>query len=163
MNDTVREAVTTIELSPHNLLMAGMVGISRQVKNLSRGVRDRYGCDSSQWGWQNHCNGACGELAFAKWKGKYWDGAMNDFAAPDVGAYQVRTSAKANQSLILHPGDSDDDLFVLVLVHALPICTLAGWIPGGAGKHGKWWTTEGVRHPAFFVPQSALLPMEQLP
>lgn len=154
-------APTAIELTNHNLQTAGLVGVGRNIKGLKN--EGRYGCVTATVGWQVHCDGACGEMALAKYLGVFWDGNMGNFKAADVGALQVRTTQRAAGSLILHPGDKDEDVFILVLSHNLPSFLLRGWIYGHEGKVQKWWRDGTEGRPAFFVPQSALHDMSTLP
>ncbi len=137
-----------------------MVGVSRHIKGHRK--KGQYGVDNRKLGWQINIDGACGEMAVAKWMGRYWDGALGDFTAKDVGKLQVRTNPNDWGDLILHPKDADDDVFILVLSHNAPIYKLQGWLYGREGKQTQWWRDGEKGRPAFFVPQSALRSVDEL-
>jgi hypothetical protein len=139
---------------------AAVIGIKRQVENLQRSRPDAHGCQRDL-GWQVHIDGACGEAAVAKYTRTRWNGNLGRLKAKDVGALQVRTSSRQSGRLILHPDDPDDDAYVLVLGSA-PRYRLAGWIFGHEGKQQEWWEDPTGYRPAFFVPQSAMHPMDLL-
>ena len=145
-----------VSLTPSELYMAANVGCLRQCTNLRDGRKHRHGADPSQ-AWSNHIEGACGEAAVAKALGIYWNGAIGNHKAKDVGKHQVRTTSYPDGSLILHKDDPDEDLFLLVTGIA-PDYEVRGWIQGFEGKNLKHWATHTGR-PAFFVPQEALSPL----
>jgi len=149
-----------IKLTPHNLFHAGMVGVSRHIKGASK--KGRYGADNVKAGWQINCDGAAGEMAVAKAFNLYWDGALGNFNAKDVGKLQVRTNPNDWGDLILHPKDDDEDIFILVLSHLAPTYRLKGWLKGADGKLKKWWRDGAKGRPAYFVPQSALSPIKEI-
>ncbi len=135
----------------------------RVVQNIKKGRRDKYGAET-QSVWHTHINGALGEVAVAKYLGRYWDGmgALGDLHAADVGGgVQVRWTGKPNGDLILHPSDADDKPFVLVTGDA-PRFTLHGWILGRDGKLETYWRDPAGGRAAFFVPQNKLVPIAEL-
>lgn len=152
-----------ISLTPHNLFMAGLVGISRHVKGAWK--PGRYGVNNSNAGWQVNCDGAAGEMAVAKWLDVFYDGNLGNFKARDAGPLEVRTTALESGCLIIHPEDRDDGVFVLVLSHKSPTFILRGWLRGAEAKAKKYWKEGQKGRPAFFVPQNApeLKEMETLP
>jgi hypothetical protein len=160
VNQSNQDEIIVITLTPHNLFMAGLIGISRHVKGAHK--LGQYGVDNSKTGWQINCDGAAGEMAVAKWLGIFYDGAIGNFRAKDAAEYQVRTNPNDWGDLILHPKDADDDLFILVLSHASPTFQLRGWLQGKEGKQQKWWRDGTKNRPAFFVPQAELHPMCEL-
>lgn len=149
-----------ITLTPHGLFMAGIIGVSRQVKGASK--VGRYGVKNSTVGWQYNCDGVCGEMVLAKWLNVFYDGSIGNFKAKDAGDYQARATSHKLGHLLLHPPDAAEDRFVLVLTHAAPVFTLFGWISGKEGKLQKYWREGEKDRPAFFVPQSVLQPMDTL-
>lgn len=149
-----------IELTPAEMLLAGQVGLMRQVQNLRNGRQDRFGCDPGS-GWQVHIEGACGEFAVAKFLGVFWSGNLSFLKAADVGSIQVRTSSENHHRLILHDSDPSDARFVLVTGRA-PSYTLRGWVTGSDGKRKENWSDPAGGRPAYFVPHSSLHDMEDL-
>lgn len=153
-----------IKLEHHEISLGAITGVRRQIMCLKR--RGTAGHDSVKRGWQDHCDGAIGELAFAKYLGVYWGGSVGTFlTVPDVAAYEVRTNAAHWGDLIIRERDkADETAYVLVLSHAIPTFTMAGWMTGADARQDKWYRRGDVsRPPAWFVPQSALRPMEELP
>lgn len=153
----VSDAPITVTLGTEELRFAAMIGIARQIENVIKGRLDAHGADKDR-GWQIHIEGAAGEAAFAKWADRYWSGNLGDLRAHDVGRVEVRTAARPDSHLLLHPSDPDDARFVLVTGRA-PTYALRGWIWGRDGKQQPFWRDPVGGRPAFFVPQSALRPM----
>lgn len=152
--------IPEVTLTAAECLQAAMVGVTRQITNLRDGRQDAYGAQKDL-GWQLHLEGACGEMAFAKYAGIYWSGALGNLSADDVGEFQIRTATRPTDSLILHPKDPDDRIFVL-LIGTAPTYQLRGWIHARDGKNTRYWRDPLGNRAAFFVPQSALKPMRQL-
>jgi hypothetical protein len=149
-----------VVLRPNEFFYASTIGVMRQIKNLQNNRTDRYGARKED-GWRLHIEGACGECAFAKWMGFFWSGALENLNAPDVGRYEIRTRSREDYDLIVHPQDSDDARFCLV-VGTAPRFRLAGFILGREAKQQKWWSDPAGGRPAFFVPQQALHPVHEL-
>lgn len=153
------KAVSVIRLSSSELITAATIGALRQITNLRDGRTAAYG-SVEESPWQIHIEGACAEMAVAKAMNRFWSGALGALDADDVGPLQVRSTARRDGSLILHAEDRDDRAFVLVTGQA-PTYVLRGWIHAAHGKRKEFYRSD-VRHPAYFVPQNALKPMEQL-
>ena len=88
------------------------------------------------------------------------DGEVPDGASgEDVdGGISVRWTERRGGSLIIHP-DDPAPYSVLVVGDTLDALLVPGYIPTELGKARRWWRDD-VRHPAYFVPQSALYPLE---
>ena len=146
-----------VNLTETEIEIAAIVAAKRQASNLFKRRPDAHGARCEQ-GWSLHIEGACGEMAVAKWCGKYWNGAIGEMKADDVGKLQVRTRSNHTFDLIVHRDDPDKRAFVLVTGLA-PNFILRGWIWGHEAKRDEWWKDPAGGRPAFFVPQSALRPM----
>jgi hypothetical protein len=150
-----------VTLTWGELFTAMSIGGRRQIMNLKEKRKDRYGAKAEE-GWTYHVEGACGEMATAKYAGVYWSGNMGDLKADDVGILQVRTRSAHHYDLPLHPEDPFDRPFILVTGKA-PFFILRGWIMAGDGKRDEWWGEKGEKdRPAFWVPQSELRDMSEL-
>lgn len=148
-----------VVLDPAEMAIATLVASIRQAQNLSLGRRDAFGASFAPGdGLRLHLEGAAGELAVAKFLGRYWNGSLGQMRAGDVGQVQVRTTKHQNGCLILHPSDRDDDVFILAIGEA-PTLRLAGWIRGRDGKQEKFRRDPVGGRAAFFVPQGALRPI----
>lgn len=148
-----------VTLDWYELQMAANVGLARQIESLRRGLHDAHGL-KDEAGWNLHIEGAAGEIAFAKAAGKYWGGSVNTFKDPDLGGrIQIRTrSGGVRNSLIVRPGDDDQDIFVLVIGRS-PKFLVAGWMLGQVAKNQAWMQTYGGRPAAYFVPREELWPL----
>jgi hypothetical protein len=150
-----------VTLVESELLHAATTGAIRRISAIRNGRQPVYGSPAGGL-WDVDIEGCCGELAVAKWFGVYWNGNMEKLRADDAGNLQVRTTAAHSNRLILHPRDPDDRAFVLVTGVA-PTYVLQGWIMGRDGKREEFWCDPSRQgRPAFFVPHSALSPVESL-
>lgn len=150
----------TVTLEWFEVLMAAHAGCLRNVQSLQKGRQNANGL-SADLNWQVNIEGAIGELALAKYLNIFYSG-KGIFRGDDVPGLQVRTAAGDSHRLILHPGDLDADIFVLV-VGQPPTYRVAGWCLGAEGKRPEFWSEPVKGRPAFFVPQEALCPIELLP
>jgi len=149
-----------IKLSSWEMILAAQAGIMRQVENLSKHREPNHDANHEN-DWQRNIEGCMGEYVLAKYLNIHWTGKgiIGDL---DVGPYEVRTTSKETNRLIIHPEDRDNAIFWL-------ICgingryKIMGWILGIHGKQQEYWKDPAGGRPAYFVPQSALMPPEQLP
>lgn len=151
--------MTKIELTYSEVRIAAEVGVQRQARNIRKQRRQTYRHDPEDGGWGAHIEAACAEMAVAKSLGIYWNGALDNFEAADVGPYQVRSTKHRDGCLLLHSEDRDADKFILIVGMA-PHFEIKGWIRAGDGKRNEYWQEKVRGRPAYFVPQGILLPME---
>lgn len=147
-----------VKQMPWELELAGEVGVKRMARSLSNGHEARHGARDATEGeaWWRHILGACGEQAFAKATGRYWDGSVGTFKdGGDVGRVQVRTRSQHGWALIVRTDDADDDVFVLV-TGMPPVFQVVGWITARDAKRDEWLKDYGQHGAAFFVPQAEL-------
>jgi len=150
-----------ITLTPSELLIAGTVGVSRYVENLRThrhpGRADTGRNTVTGHLLHTHIDGACGEAAFAKAMGVYWNGDVGDMYAPDVNGWQVRTTTRLDGKLIIRHTDADEARHVLVRGRC-PAFQIVGWIEGRIAKSPEWLESPAGRPAAWFVPDTALHP-----
>lgn len=161
-----------VTLTEHDMKYATAIACARQISALLRnqdkkpGLPGKHGIKNEEVGWSVHCDGCLAEAAVAKHLNVWWNGALGDFKAADVGGnIQVRSTPWSNGCLILHRDDNDEQPFILVLTHKAPTYLLAGWIRGREGKQEKFWTSKTYKkesRPAYFVPQDKLNGMSTL-
>lgn len=153
-----------IKLSPYHIFIGGQIGVMRRSKSY-QSITNSHRLDKIGNGWQYDCDGALGELAFAKWGNIFWDGSVNTFKSyPDVGIFEVRTTYHRKGHLILREGDKfDDTIYVLVLSCDFPVFEIVGWIYGKIGRKEKWKkVVDKHEKPAYFIPQHELKPLSEL-
>lgn len=144
-----------VRLTPHELFMAANVGLRRQVSSLVAGRQDRHGLNPDD-GWRVHIEGACGELAVAKFLGKYWDGSVDTFRSlPDLDNVEIRTRSKHYYELLIRTDDDPDKVYILVTGTA-PNYRVRGWMKGRDAQRDEWLQNHGGREAAWFVPPEHL-------
>jgi len=146
-----------IILTDFECKLAAGVGLERQLQALEKGLKPGYGYEGT--GWKEHIEGACGEMAAAKYLNCYWNGSFNTFrTGGDVGNLQVRTRRLHWYDLIVREADRDEDYFVLV-TGVTPHFFIRGYIQAKKAKTMKeCWKTVGIgkRPPAWFIPEKKL-------
>lgn len=149
--------VGVVTLTWYELLQAAITGAMRRIESLKSNVSDKFGYPNEEDNWSREIEGAAAEMAYAKFRNKYWSASINTYQkAADVGRVQVRSSAHENGSLIVRPHDKDEDIYVLLIGKA-PTFRVVGWQRGIEAKKSEWQRSPNGVHPAFFVPQSALM------
>jgi hypothetical protein len=127
----------------------------RRISSIWKGLENKHGIEDDE-GWSADIEGAAGEMAAAKALNLYCSHPVNTFkGGADVGEYEIRTTSKSSNKLIVRDRDDNDRPFVLVTGTA-PHFTVHGWIMGKDAKQEKWKKAPNDRPPAWFVPQSSL-------
>lgn len=148
----------SILLSPDELYVGAMAGVHRRISCIRSGSPDGH-YEHNQDAWATDIEGALRELALAKHTGRWWTGLEfkggGTTKAGDVGELQVRGTDHNSGHLLIYDDDPDTAPFVLVIGVA-PRYRIVGQIFGGEGKQQRWWREDGVRYPAFWVPQEVL-------
>ncbi len=151
-------------LTPSEIAAADVIAETRQSENLVCKRPDRYGAPR-EYGLALHQLGARCEAVVAKYFAlPHVKGDLRDH---DVGRYQVRGRSHASYDLILHKTDPDGDPFILVIGPESRssrgmIFVLHGWIYARDGKQAQWWSDPAGGRPAYFVPKTALRPIDEL-
>lgn len=141
-----------VSLTETESLHAAEVGLHRQLASRFKRLKDRHGFQGL--GWNEHIEGAAGEMAFAKAFYLYYPFSINRFKdAPDVGPFEIRTRIKHDHDLIVRPGDQNRR-YVLV-TGMIPDFQIHGWIDRRNVKE-DWLRSYGGREPAYFCPQNQL-------
>ena len=158
-----------VELTMDELTDAVRVAVERNLQNIQNGRKHSYSAHDlpsrNAASWDNHINGAIGELCVAKALNRKWTGkpAVLYGAKNDVEGVEVRTTTYASGSLIVHKEDQDDAPYILVTGYGRA-WTLRGWLLGRDAKKEQWYrdANKNERH-AYFVPQAYLHGMDTLP
>ncbi len=151
-----------IRLDRDEMLDAVSVGGRRHVEAILRGHTRRDGTIAS---YDEDIEGACAELALAKYLGVEWSRSVNAFCEPDVAGFGVRWAPRHDHSLIIRRCDleryGEDAKFVLVTGRR------GGYRIAGVitlrERRPEWWRNPKNLKPAYFVPSAQLhLPHELL-
>jgi hypothetical protein len=146
-----------VTLNDAELRCGAEVGLRRSIE--SRHVPDSEGMDYN-CRWTAHIEGACGELAFAKFLNKYPTGAFHYRSEDDVAGYEVRTRPQHWMDLLVRHKDAD---------HKATVCVTGffgdyriwGWMWSHEAKQSQWLKDPtGKRPPQFFVPKVHLHPFK---
>ena len=110
---------------------------------------------------RNDVNGAAAELAVAKFLGIPWSRSVGTFTsvgdvADDI---DVRHTERAGGRLILREKDFPGR-WVVFVTGSPPNLVLQGYIRAEDGMQPQWRANPHDWHPAWFLPASALLPIE---
>lgn len=149
-----------VNLTGTQIVSGALQGVFRLLEAMKNGHRPRYGYqESDRWG--TDIEAALCEMAVAKATGKWWHGKGGVDRGDLLGA-EVRSTKLDNGCLILHP-DDDDNLPFYLVTGELGRYQVRGWIMARDGKREEYWREKVKGRPAFFVPQSALHPVEVRP
>jgi hypothetical protein len=159
---------TVITLTLSEVRLAALSGTDQVLRSWHDGGTERWG-DDPDTVWQRAITGRIGELAVAKHEGIHWLGVDYDRRhLGDVADLEVRSTTRPNGCLITHEADPPERIYVLAITQRparrrAPLTVrLAGWMAGADTRRPEWWRTD-VQTPAWFVPQHALHPIEELP
>lgn len=136
-------------------------GAMRRLRRIRAGAADRHGLVLTDNDWTNQIEACAAEIAVAKHLDTYWADSWQPDYDGDVGhGTQVRWTPRADGRLILHKSDPGEHLFYLVR-GAIPTFDVVGFISGESGKIEKYWTDPGTGRPAYFIPDTDLIPIER--
>lgn len=152
-----------VTLTREEMLEAAIVGCRRRIASIYDNRPDPKGSYNPNCPWMTDIEGAAAERALAKYMGVPWSGGVDTFKAPDVADFQVRSTTLPHGSLIIRPGDeNDDEIYVLVTgacVRPFARYHIRGWKRCGDCKADHWLNSAGD---AWFVRQSALRDLEEI-
>ena len=150
----------------HEMRAAYAEGVRRNRAANARGGSHRFGWTPSP-AEESHVNGCAvvAEFAVGKVTGRRvlgWgvDEPDNPEAGDLEGGVSVRWTRRLDGSLIIH-SDEADHLRAVLVVGEPPAIRICGWRLVAECKRENWWR-DHVRHPAFFVPQFELAPIDDL-
>lgn len=154
-----------VTLTWPEVLLGATLGIMRRIavmKERVSGERKEM-IDTGDGGWSSDVEGACGEMAFAKWLGIYFEPTINTFRTkPDVAGYNVRTRSKHEYELNIRKHELTDKICVL-LTGLAPTYRIRGWLKAKDAAREEWLQDYGgYGRAAYFVPHDSLHPMDKL-
>ena len=159
-----------VNLTPDELVLAADIARGRMISATAAAREPNWQAAPRGWGeeWEAHLIGIAGEIAVARYLGRYWPATTtyrkgDADLPPDV---EVRTARRSDGSLIMHAADQLDRWFVLVVVLGydgpMPrALRIVGSIRGRDVEGHDEWVRDPLKsgRPAWFVPQSALHPI----
>jgi len=157
----VKQVTKQIILNKKELSEACDLAEKRIIGAHELGLHDKHGASKLK-NLEYHLLGARGEIAFRKFIGSDEALTVNTFrSVPDVKNYEVRTRREHHFDLILRKDDPDHKIYVLVTGSGCKY-NIAGWLRGSE-RYSHETKTYSNRPKAWFIPQSALHHMDDLP
>ncbi len=155
---------------------AAQAGIMRHVVN-ERDKRKSGKITPKKSAWGIHAEGALGEYAVAKLLNKHWKPHLKNFHMGDLGGefqVEIRHTVHYGGHLLVKCAETEEALtrpFILVTGNLGSrneenniVFTCHGWIIGAHGQREEWKrTAKEDGRLCYFVPQSVLRPIDQLP
>jgi len=155
----------SVQLSRAEQAAAGRPGFERCCSSVVRGDNNKHGMDPKVTDiWSTDIHASQAEYAVARELKLPWTGLV-ERSPVDVGDnIQVRHSPWDGASLIVRKGDDSGHIYVLVTGGREGRFTIHGYMRGFEAKVDEFWSGPGLagRPPAWFVPQSELLPLANL-
>ena len=146
-----------VELTPPEMITAGMNGIMRRTKQIA------VNSFSENHNWDSEIEGALAEAAVAKRLNLFNCSSVDVFKGGDVDQFQVRSTRHDDGGLILRPGDVKEGttgtIYILVTGQD-GIYTLRGWSRDTDVCAEAYW--HDVKKPFWLMPQAEVVPMSEL-
>lgn len=149
-----------IHLNEVEMIVAAQVGSMRRIASMKRQLNHNIHSEKSDWNMDIY--GAAAEMAVGKHFNIYWKPTVNAGKAPDVGRFQVRATTHQNGHLLIRENDEKNEQFIFVTADQQTF-KIIGWIWSDDAKKDKFWKpADHTGAGAWWVPQSALQPMETI-
>ena len=150
-----------VTLSTTEVMQASMVGIQWFMNGFEKGMQHKPPLPPEANALVNNIEGACGEMAYAKARGLYFEPRLTAYKGADFGDnVQVRTRSDHAYELMVRDNDNPEHFYVLVTGKA-PVYCVVGWIQGRDAMKPEWRKDWGGRGEAWFVPHKALTPFKE--
>ena len=143
-------------LTPYEIFLAANVGLRRAISKMQS--KENNYINNKSYGWHTDIEGACAEMAFAKYKNWYWDGSVGTYRKPDVADVQVRHTEHDDGKLILRPNKTNENEIYVLVTGKAPAYFIRGGIKGADGMVEKYIFKGFNDMPdCWMVPQSDLI------
>lgn len=158
----VNDTALWVTLEKAEVMQATFVAVERVMESIAKGHEHKPPLKPDDNVLALNIEGACGELAYAKARGIYYEPRVNTYKAPDFGdRVQIRTRTDHSYDLLIRDNDKPEHYYVLV-TGTLPTYRIVGYILGAdAMAQPAWRKNWGGRGEAWFVPQLALTPFKR--
>ena len=144
-------SMITVTLTPDEIFTAANHGVYRRVKMHEGKRENREQKERSIW--DNEIEGACAELAWAKYWGQYWTG-LSGLRSQDAAGAEVKWTRYPDGGLIINENCKNHEVLVLAKGFA-PTFYFVGWITAGEGRPLAKRTSFGK-----LLPEEFLYPFE---
>jgi hypothetical protein len=153
-----------IQLDGTWMLLSGWIGLGRTVQSRKRGWQERDGQKDSSLRWNPSVEGAMAEAAVAQYLDAFWSGArLGSIDKHDIGNVEVRSTHHRDGHMHIYARNDDACPFVFVVTDFGSLsCNIMGWIYARDAKRSEWIREGRPGGACYWVPQSALRPMEEL-
>jgi len=153
----------TATITAEHAMCAASVATLQMLRKHSRERNCDHGARSTRGQrirWADTMHGLMGEIACSEMSNLAWTPGSLHVSTGDVGKkIEVRTTEHHDGHLHIYENDADDGIFVL-MTGDYPTFRFAGCLMKGRdGKRPEWWRSNG-NLPCWWVPQSALGPLE---
>lgn len=160
--------ICSVKLSDAEYLQACLISVQRMQesmlarRNPNTGNRARTYLERTG----DEIRATCAEMAWHHAWDKYFGTGIGAFMSkPDAVGIEMRTCRRPDGELVFRPEDKEDRIYVLSRTDG-KVVEFLGWMDGaGAKQHGRVANPGADRgaKPAWFVPQSQLYPICDLP
>jgi hypothetical protein len=150
-----------VKLPWSQVYLAACGGICLRLKSLQAGMKDTHP-NAAADGWTYQIEGVAGEMAFCAAMGIFYPMRVGAVREADVLGVEVRTMRCHDWDLKVKLDAGDDAPHALV-TGRIPDFQVHGWVYGKEAKRAEWLRDfQGRGQPAYYVPQSALRPLDEL-
>ena len=147
----------TVELTVHEMYVAGVVGLRRNLEAIYHKRAPRFPEKVTGELFGFHILGAMAEVAVAKYLDKFWTCHVNHFDEGDLGDYEIRYSKRKDLKI-----RERDTGIVISVTGTPPEFVIAGWADATEAKKNYTATSPREGPPAYFIPHDKLQDMELL-
>jgi hypothetical protein len=145
-------------LSDYEVFIGAIVGVRRRIKSMKSPSNNRI--QNKDFGWHSDIEAACGEIAFAKRFGHYYNFSVGTFKKPDVAGHQVRHTQHLNGCLFHYPTDNPDEKYALVVGQSAESFFVCGWLFGHEARQKEFESVNEHGYKSWKVQQQFLRPFE---
>ena len=152
-----------VKLTQDEMEHAAFSGMKRKITSIFGHYKDTTDQPTEEYlSFDYDIYGAAAEMAFAKSINKYWNGC-SQLSKTDVDKFQVRITLHPKGRLILRSKDNPEHIFIHTKRISFDEIEIIGYIKAVNGMKPEYLIdpSKKNRPPAWFVPDSILLPFKE--
>jgi hypothetical protein len=142
-----------VTLCDEDYELAQRIGTARTAEARQSNRPGRAGCPPNNI--EQDIDGAAAEIAFARVIGVAPSISCSPSREPDVAGFHIRSTSRPDGKLIVRPGDSKSNVYVLV-VGAGKEWRIIGSAEGYEAARPEFWYDQNGRSGCYMLPQSKL-------